>query len=67
MTGPYLDARIDERLAALLLVRRLLPLALDFNAGSAVSTGREQSMPHSSRRRLARLAYGLPEDPHDGT
>ncbi len=61
MTGPYLDARIDECLVALLVLRRLLPLALEFNA-SGRGPSRYGPRPHTDRRREARDAYGLVED-----
>ena len=38
MTGRYLGTRIDECLLALLLLRRLLPLALEYNAGVSRGT-----------------------------
>lgn len=61
MTGPYLDARIDECLVALLLLRRLLPLALEFNA-SGRGPSRIAPRPYRDRGREARAAYGLLED-----
>ena len=62
MTGLYFDARFDECLMALLLLRRLLPLALEYNAGEGrVSAGRGNANSWDERRRAARAAYGLSE------
>ena len=54
MTGLYFDARIDECLMALLLLRRLLPLALEYNATAPGS--------RLERRREARAAWGFGEE-----
>jgi len=55
MTGLYLDARIDECLMTLLLLRRLLPLALEYDGNAAGS--------RLDRRREAQVAWGLAEEP----
>lgn len=65
MTGLYLDARIDECLVALLLLRRLLPLALEYNAGAARPTpGYAGTSSRPTQLRTPRAADGVSEEPH---
>ena len=62
MTGLFIDPRIDQRLIALLLLRRLLPLALEYNACRAAPHGQSRLASFEDRRRHALAAYGFPAD-----